>query len=71
MLKKRFIAGATCKHCNQQDVIRWCLDNSTDQEWIECVSCGYREDKPEAIMAAEHPHTEPDSVVKVVKFKSV
>ncbi|MCB1658984.1 MAG: YheV family putative metal-binding protein, partial [Pseudomonadales bacterium] len=24
MLKKRFIAGATCKQCQKQDVIRWC-----------------------------------------------
>lgn len=69
MIKKRFIAGATCKKCNKQDVIRWCKDNATDQEWIECVSCGYHENKPEEVMAAEHPQGEADDVVKIVQFK--
>ena len=69
MIKKRFIAGASCKKCQKQDVIRWCKDNVSDQEWIECVSCGYHEDKAEAVMAAEHPQEAADSVVKIVQFK--
>ena len=68
MLKKRFIAGATCKQCQQQDVIRWCKDSETDQEWIECVSCGYHENRADAVMQAEHPQQN-ESVVNIVRFK--
>lgn len=69
MIKKRFIAGASCKKCQQQDVIRWCKDSETEQEWVECVSCGYHEDKPDEVMAAEHPQTEPADMVQMMKFK--
>ncbi len=68
MLKKRFIAGATCKQCQKQDVIRWCKDSETDQEWIECVSCGYHENRADAVMQAEHPQQN-ESVVNIVRFK--
>ena len=53
----------------EQDVIRWCKDSETEQEWVECVSCGYHEDKPDEVMAAEHPQTEPVDMVQMVKFK--
>ena len=69
MIKKRFIAGASCKKCQQQDVIRWCKDSESEQEWVECVGCGYHEDKPAEVMAAEHPQPEPADMVQMVKFK--
>ncbi len=70
MIKKRFIAGATCKQCQKQDVIRWCKDSDSDHEWTECVSCGHREDRPNEVMAAEHPETKADNdMVQIVTFK--
>ena len=63
------IAGATCKKCQKQDVIRWCKNNDTEQEWIECVSCGYHEDKPDEVMNAEHPQPSSDGIVNIVRFK--
>ena len=69
MIKKRFIAGATCKKCQKQDVIRWCKNSETEQEWIECVSCGYHEDKPDEVMQADHPQPSSDGIVNFVKFK--
>ena len=69
MIKKRFIAGAVCKKCQQQDVIRWCKDSQNDKEWIECVSCGYHEDKPDEVMNAEHPQPSSDGIVNIVRFK--
>ncbi len=69
MMKKRFIAGAMCKKCQQQDVIRWCKDSDTEQEWVECVSCGHHEDKPDEVMAAEHPQVDAADVVQMVKFR--
>ncbi len=69
MIKKRFIAGAICKKCHKQDVIKWFKNSETEQEWIECVSCGYHEDKPNEIMAAEHPQPSSDGIVNIVRFK--
>ncbi len=67
MIKKRFIAGATCKQCQKQDVIRWCKDAINDQEWIECVNCGYHENRADAVMQAEHPQPQ-ENIVNIVKF---
>jgi uncharacterized metal-binding protein (TIGR02443 family) len=69
MIKKRFIAGAICKKCHKQDVIKWFKNSDTEQEWIECVSCGYHEDKPDEVMNADHPQQSTDGIVNFVKFK--
>ncbi|MBT3852013.1 MAG: YheV family putative metal-binding protein [SAR86 cluster bacterium] len=39
----RFIAGAICPECKERDKIALSVD---DQE-IYCISCGYKETKPE------------------------
>lgn len=39
-MRKRFIAGATCPKCNDQDSIMLYSENQV--EIMECVSCGYR-----------------------------
>ncbi|MGF1724592.1 YheV family putative zinc ribbon protein [Photobacterium nomapromontoriensis] len=41
MVKKRFIAGATCPSCHCQDRLRW--RQKHDVEQVECVECGYRD----------------------------
>lgn len=44
MVKKQFIAGAKCPRCNEMDKIRAC--KSETREWMECVACGYEEERP-------------------------
>lgn len=44
MLRKQFIAGARCPRCNEPDKIRAC--KSEAREWMECVACGYEEERP-------------------------
>ncbi|MCV5837059.1 YheV family putative metal-binding protein, partial [Escherichia coli] len=41
--KKRFIAGATCPQCSQQDTLRWWIENNI--ELVECVECDYTEQR--------------------------
>ena len=41
MMKKRFIAGAVCPRCAQQDKI--VMYDSDNQRVRECVNCGYRD----------------------------
>ncbi len=71
--KKRFIAGARCPQC--QAVDRVMMLTLPDQEWIECVDCGHREDRPTvdgaaaaALDASGPAVVEPAS--GIVKFKS-
>ncbi len=46
--KKRFIAGASCPQCSQQDTLRWWIDNNI--ELVECVDCDYTEQrKPQSV----------------------
>lgn len=46
-VKKRFIAGAKCLKCHALD--RVMLMTTKDDEWIECVECGYTERRPTEI----------------------
>lgn len=39
--KKRFIAGATCPQCKDQDSLMLFFENNVEQ--MRCVSCGYQE----------------------------
>ncbi|MED5526922.1 MAG: YheV family putative zinc ribbon protein [Pseudomonadota bacterium] len=41
MAKRRFIAGAKCPECEQQDSIQLIIENNVER--IECVSCGYKQ----------------------------
>lgn len=42
MVKRRFIAGAVCPECQQLDKVVM-YDDSDNQRWRECVSCGFKE----------------------------
>lgn len=41
-MQKRFIAGATCPQCQQQDSLRAWTD-ADGAHWRDCVDCGYVE----------------------------
>ncbi len=41
MVKKRFIAGAKCPHCEKVDTLRWWKELHI--EVIECVMCGHQD----------------------------
>ena len=43
-IKRRFIAGAKCPKCEALDAI--VMLTSGENEWIECVDCGYEENRP-------------------------
>lgn len=47
---RRFIAGARCPSCGAEDAIA--LNIEGEHEWICCVHCDFREDKPKAQPAA-------------------
>ncbi len=38
-IKRRFIAGAKCPKCQAMD--RVVMLTSDEDEWIECIECGY------------------------------
>jgi hypothetical protein len=46
-MTRRFIAGAVCPRCAKLDKL--VVDSETDQR--ECVSCGYRDERPNAAPA--------------------
>lgn len=39
-MRKRFIADATCPHCQQKDTLAMWQENNIDV--VECVSCGHQ-----------------------------
>ena len=64
MVKKQFIAGAKCPRCNALDKIRAC--RSETREWMECVACGYEEERPEEGGA---PPVEEPAAAGAIKWK--
>lgn len=64
-IKRRFIAGAKCPKCEALDRIVM-LSTQTD-EWIECIECGYSENRPTQVDAPEEPAL-PDEI-GVIQFK--
>ena len=64
-IKRRFIAGAKCPKCQAMD--RVVMLSSNDDEWIECIDCGYSENRPTHV---EEPETlaVPDEI-GVIQFK--
>ena len=45
IMKKRFIAGATCPKCNAVDTMA--LTKENDVEKVTCVNCGDQMSQPE------------------------
>ena len=41
MAKRRFIAGAKCPQCQEQDSIVLIIENNVER--VECVVCDYKE----------------------------
>lgn len=69
-IKKRFIAGARCHHCNALD--RVVMFTTNDEEWIECVACEKTERRPTSIDHLENTVTNSPSKgdeVGIVHFK--
>ena len=64
-MKKRFIAGAKCPKCEAID--RIVMLTTTEDEWIECIECGYSENRPTHIDEHETPAI-PDEI-GVIQFK--
>lgn len=52
--KPRFIAGAACPKCSEQDSLRWWVTDSI--EWVECVCCSFKEQR--------HPEKKQQSVAE-------
>lgn len=63
-VKKRFIAGARCMRCNAMDKVM--MLTSVDDEWIECVECGYTERRPTEVVTNSPSKT---NEIGVVQFK--
>lgn len=64
-IKRRFIAGAKCPKCEAMD--RIVMLTQGDAEWIECIECGYSENRPTHVDTPEEPAT-PDEI-GVIQFK--
>lgn len=64
-IKRRFIAGAKCPKCQAMD--RVVMLTSGDDEWIECIDCGYSENRPPHVDEPQPPAA-PDEV-GVIQFK--
>ncbi|GGB17457.1 YheV family putative zinc ribbon protein [Agarivorans gilvus] len=56
MARHRFIAGAVCPACGEHDSIRLIVEtasnSSEENEFIECVSCDYRAERPKQQQAS-------------------
>jgi uncharacterized metal-binding protein (TIGR02443 family) len=61
--KKRFIAGARCPSCSEEDSLCWWVENSI--EMVACVTCGHTDKRmPESIQKSEHNRQEMIAVFK-------
>ncbi|MGY5451792.1 YheV family putative zinc ribbon protein [Agarivorans sp. MS3-6] len=60
MARHRFIAGAVCPECGEQDSIRLIVEQHAQQEseHIECVSCDYHAERPKQ----QEPSAEQDII---------
>ncbi|MDO6545442.1 YheV family putative zinc ribbon protein [Photobacterium sanguinicancri] len=67
MVKKRFIAGAICPACKQQDTLRWWQENNI--EMVECVECEHTDRRlPQAAENSEHiADDKPEQVIGIFK----
>ena len=59
-IKRRFIAGAKCPKCQAMD--RVVMLTSNDDEWIECIECGYSENRPTQVDEPQMPEVADESV---------
>jgi uncharacterized protein len=53
VIKKRFIAAASCPSCKSPDTLRWWVENNI--EHVECVECDYTELRtPKSLQESDH-----------------
>lgn len=64
-MKRRFIAGAKCPQCQAED--RVVMLSTAEDEWIECIECGYSERRPTHVEETQFPAVADE--VGVVQFK--
>lgn len=60
MIKRQFIAGATCPSCGAIDKIQRCEEQG--KTWMECVACGMVRD-------LDAPPPDSDADVQTVELK--
>lgn len=65
-VKKLFIAGAKCVRCGAEDRTRLCRDG--EREWIECVACGFSEERPKTVVPHDPPVQEEEADSGAVKW---
>lgn len=77
MTVKRFIAGVVCPRCSEMDRIRAWRDDEAEQQYRECISCGYEDAQstkieaqaPELATRVNQPHSSaPDAEEVVINF---
>lgn len=72
MIKKRFIAGAVCPRCAKMDKIVTYKEG--DNEYRECVACGFLDEMNFAVTAHE-PETRvnksPAKKIKLIETRAV
>ena len=64
-IKRRFIACAKCPKCEALD--RIVMLSSGDDEWIECIECGYSENRPTQVDEPQMPEVADE--IGVIQFK--
>lgn len=64
-IKRRFIAGVRCPKCEALDKI--IMLTTEDDEWIECIECGYSDRRPTHIEQPQEVALSDD--VGVIQFK--
>ncbi|WP_343598280.1 YheV family putative zinc ribbon protein [Acinetobacter sp.] len=64
-MKKRFIAGARCPKCEALDRVVMLTDD--EHEWIECIECGYSENRPTHVELQQAAAQEDE--VGVIQFR--
>ena len=64
-ITRRFIAGVKCPKCAALD--RVVMLTSGDEEWIECIECGYSENRPTHIDPPQTPEVADE--MGVIQFK--
>ena len=63
-MKQRFIAGAVCPKCQQQDTLAVQIDEQGEQQ-VVCVNCGYHQSQP----GSSNTPTLVDSGQRIATFK--
>ncbi|RLU03654.1 MAG: YheV family putative metal-binding protein [Ketobacter sp.] len=64
-MRKRFIAGAKCPQCEQQDKIF--VYKKDGEDVAECNACGYISVRPKEVEPLPESEQPVDGIVKIIK----